>query len=74
MSEQLSRAVAAELRRLLEERGMSGNALAKATGMNQPTIARKLRGEHAFDVDDLALICPVLGVSVTDLMGWAEQG
>lgn len=73
MSEQLSRAVAGEIRRLLNERGMSGNALAKATGMNQPTVARKLRGEHAFDVDDLAVICKALDVSVSDLMGWAER-
>lgn len=73
MSEQLSRAVAGEIRRLLEERGMSGNALAKATGIQQTTIARKLRGEHPFDVDDLASICQALDVSVSDLMAWAER-
>lgn len=73
MSEQLSRAVAAELRRLLDERGMSGNALAKATGMNQPTIARKLRGDIPFGFDDVQLICRALDVSVKDLIGWAER-
>jgi hypothetical protein len=33
--EQLSRAVSAEVRRLLDERNMSGNQLAKASGLEQ---------------------------------------
>jgi transcriptional regulator with XRE-family HTH domain len=72
--EQLSRAVSAEVRRLLEERGMSGNQLAKAAGMEQTTIARKLRGARAFDLDDLAAIAPVLDVRVADLIEWAQRG
>jgi transcriptional regulator with XRE-family HTH domain len=72
--EQLSRAVSAEVRRLLEERGMSGNQLAKAAGMEQTTIARKLRGARAFDLDDLAAIAPVLDVRVADLIEWAQKG
>ena len=73
MSEQLSRAVATELRRLLEERGMSGNALAKATGISQSSVSNKLAGRHAFDLDDLQSICRVLDVNVTDLLTWAQK-
>lgn len=73
MSEQLSRAVSAEVRRLLEERGLSGNQLAKASGVEQTAIARKLRGIGKFDLDDLAAIAPVLEVKVTDIIEWAQR-
>lgn len=73
VSEQLSAAVAAEIRRLLEERGMSGNALAKASDIPQTSIAGKLRGVSPFDLDDLAAICRVLDVDVTDLLSWAQR-
>lgn len=72
--EQLSRAVSGEVRRLLEERGMSGNQLAKASGLEQTTVARKLRGARAFDLDDLAALAPVLEVKVSDLIEWAQRG
>jgi transcriptional regulator with XRE-family HTH domain len=71
--EQLSRAVSAEVRRLLEERNMSGNQLAKASGVEQTAIARKLRGTGVFDLDDLAAIAPVLEVKVSDLIDWAQH-
>jgi len=71
--EQLSHAVSAQVRRLLEERGMSGNQLAKATGIEQTNVARKLRGAGAFDLDDLAAIAPVLEVKVTDIIEWAQR-
>jgi transcriptional regulator with XRE-family HTH domain len=71
--EQLSRAVSAEVRRLLEERGLSGNQLAKASGVPQTSIAGKLRGASAFSVDDLAAIAPVLEVKVSDLIEWAQR-
>jgi transcriptional regulator with XRE-family HTH domain len=67
--EQLSRAVSAEVRRLLEERGLSGNQLAKASGVPQTSI----RGASAFSVDDLAAIAPVLEVKVSDLIEWAQR-
>lgn len=72
--DQLSAAVAREVRRLLGERGMSGNALAKASGIPQSSIAGKLRGAQSFTVDDLDAICRVLEVTVADLMSWAQQG
>jgi transcriptional regulator with XRE-family HTH domain len=71
--EQLSHAVSAEVRRLLEERGMSGNQLAKAAGLEQTTVARKLRGVRTFDLDDLAAIAPVLEVTAAELVEWAQK-
>lgn len=73
MSEQLSRAVAAEVRRLLEERGMSGRALARATGIDQGSISRKLKGETSLDLDDVQAIAAALDVRAVDLLTWAER-
>lgn len=74
MPEQLSRLVAEELRRLLAERGISGNQLAKRTGIPQPTIATKLSGKSAWTLDDLQVVCAQLDVSVADLLQWAHKG
>jgi len=73
VSEQLSRAVAAEIRRLLEERGISGRELARRTGIPSRTIAHKLADRTPFDVDDLQAIAGVLEVDVTDLLSWAQR-
>lgn len=67
----MSRAVAAQIQRLLDERGMSGNALAQATGIPQSSISRKLTGVHPFDVDDLAAIAAALGVRPAELLSAA---
>lgn len=72
-AERLSAAVSDVVRRLLEERGVSGNQLAKASGVEQTSIARKLRGARAFDLDDLAAIAPVLEVKVADIIEWAQK-
>jgi transcriptional regulator with XRE-family HTH domain len=74
VTEELSTAVAEEIRRLLDERGMSGRELARLTEIPQRTVAAKLAGRNPFDLDDVAVICRVLEVSVTDLLGWAQRG
>lgn len=71
--EQLSRAVAAEIRRLLDERSMSGRELARRTGIPPRTVAAKLADRSPFDVDDLQVIAGVLEVDVTDLLSWAQR-
>lgn len=73
MPEQLSRAVAAEIRRLLDERGWSGRELARRTGIAQGTLADKLADRSGFDLDDLDRICGQLDVDVTDLLTWARR-
>jgi DNA-binding Xre family transcriptional regulator len=71
--EDFARAVSAQVRKLLEERGISGNQLAKAAGLEQTTVARKLRGVLAFTLNDLDDICSTLGVKKSDLIEWAER-
>lgn len=63
-----------EIRRLLDERGLSGRELARRTGIPQSSIAKKLNDRHPFDVDDLQAIAGVLEVDVTDLLAWAQRG
>jgi DNA-binding Xre family transcriptional regulator len=72
--EDFARAVSAQVRRLLDERGISGNQLAKASGVPQTSIAGKLRGASAFTLNDLDSICSTLGVKVSDLIEWAQRG
>ena len=59
---------AEEIRVLLARRRVSAAELARQTGMKQSTLARRMTGEIAFDLDDLEKIADVLGVSVTDLL------
>jgi transcriptional regulator with XRE-family HTH domain len=73
VTEELSSAVAEQIRRLLEERGISGRQLAAQTGIPQRTIANKLSGKSPFDLDDLAKIADMLQVGVTDLLAWAQR-
>lgn len=73
MPEALSRAVAVVVARLMTEHGMSGRALALAAGINPRSMDRKLAGVSPFDLDDVAAIAPALGVTATDLIGWADH-
>jgi DNA-binding Xre family transcriptional regulator len=66
--QQLSAAVAAVVRSLLEERGWSGRQLARATGINQASVARKLREESPFDLDDVHAIDQAMSVDVGELV------
>ena len=60
--------VAEEVRVHLARRRMSGVKLAQLINRSQVYVSRRLRGEVPFDIDDLALIAVVLGVSVSDLL------
>lgn len=75
VSDQLSAAVAAEVRRLLEERGWSARELTRRTGISQPTLARKLRGQpgHEFGLDEVDAVCRAFEIQVEDLMKWAQR-
>ena len=56
------RAVAAEVRAILGAERMSGNALAKAIGLSQNYVAKRLRDEAPFTLDDLALILSLIHI------------
>lgn len=49
---------------MLARRRMSASELARQIEVTQPYISRRLTGEIAFDVDDLAKIADVLGFEV----------
>lgn len=59
---------AEEIRVHLARRRMSASELARRTGMKQSTLARRMTGATAFDLDDLERIADVLGVQVADLL------
>lgn len=60
--------VAEEVRALLGRRQMSGAKLAAAIDRSEMYVSRRLRGETAFDLDDLERIARVLGVHVAELL------
>jgi transcriptional regulator with XRE-family HTH domain len=70
---QLSAAVAEVVRSLLSDRGWSGRQLARETGINQASVARKLRQDSPFDLDDLHAIAQALSVDLTDLISAATR-
>jgi DNA-binding Xre family transcriptional regulator len=72
--EELSAAVAAEIRRLMDERRLSSNALAKETGLPQTTVYRKVHGKQVIDLNDLPPLAEALGISVTELIARALSG
>jgi lambda repressor-like predicted transcriptional regulator len=59
---------AEEIRALLARRRISAAELARRTGLKQSTLARRMTGETAFDLDDLELIAATLGVDVQELI------
>jgi transcriptional regulator with XRE-family HTH domain len=61
-------AVAGAVRSAMSELGITQQNLADATGLKQQYISRRVTGETAFDVEDLALIAAALGVPVASLM------
>lgn len=69
----LAAAVAREVNRLLAERGMSVNALAKAAGLPQSTVAKRLAGTGTLDLDDVQAISASLDIDARDLIGWAHN-
>lgn len=60
--------VAAELRANMARRRMPQTALAKATGKHQTYWSRRMLGDVALDVDDLAALAEILEISVADLL------
>lgn len=61
--------VAEEVRVAMARRRISGVALANRLGKAQPWISRRLRGDVAFDLDDLEAVASALDVPVETLLG-----
>ena len=64
----LSVAVADEIRVALTRRRMSAAGLARALGVSQTYVWRRLDGQTAFDLDDLEKISDILGVPIVQLL------
>jgi transcriptional regulator with XRE-family HTH domain len=60
--------VAEEVRALLARRMMTGADLAAAIGKSPMYVSRRVRGEVAFDLDDMERLAGVFGVDVNDLL------
>jgi len=50
--------------------GIRQAAVAEALGISQPQVSARLRGEVAWTVDELAVVCGLLGVE----LGWVVAG
>jgi transcriptional regulator with XRE-family HTH domain len=60
--------VADEVRALMARHRTNQEALAKVLGIHQTTLGTRLRGETAFDVDELTKLAAHFDVEVTELL------
>lgn len=60
--------VAEEVRALLARKMMTGAELAEAIGRSPMYVSRRVRGEVAFDLDDMQRLAEVFGVEVSALL------
>lgn len=65
--------VAEEVRALLARRQMTGAELAAKIERSPMYVSRRVRGEVAFDLDDLQRIADVFGVAPADLLPSEEN-
>lgn len=68
-SDELSAVIAGEVRAELARRQMTTNEVAQQLGWTQPYLWRRMKGQVAFDVGDLAAIAELLEVPVTAFFG-----
>ncbi len=73
MTDPLTELVAGQVRAEMARARIAGTQLAEQIGRSVPYVSRRLRGELAFDTDDLAAIGKVLGIDVTDLLRTPER-
>lgn len=55
------------VKQLLDERGMTTTQLAKKLKMSEPMILNRLDGYRKWKVEEIAKLCAVLGVELTDI-------
>ncbi|HEY3261292.1 MAG TPA: helix-turn-helix transcriptional regulator [Pseudonocardiaceae bacterium] len=64
----LSAAVADEIRVALARKRMSAAGLARALGVSQTYVWRRLEGQTSFDLNDLEKISDIVGVPIVQLL------
>lgn len=68
---QLAAAVAAEIRAAMGRHRISGNQLAQMTGISQNYVAKRLRDEAPFTLNDVQRICEALDEDYIGLINGA---
>lgn len=71
MPESFSATVGATVRAELARRKRNQRELAEALGISQTQVSRRLAGEIAFNVDELAIVAAFLGVPMSLLIATA---
>lgn len=66
----LARAISAEVRAAMGVHRISGMGLAGLTGMSQNYVAKRLRDQASFTVNDIEIICKALGEDLSEM--WAN--
>jgi transcriptional regulator with XRE-family HTH domain len=69
----LSVAVADEIRVALARKRMSAAGLARALGVSQTYVWRRLEGQTSFDLNDLEKISDIVGVPIVELLTAATR-
>lgn len=72
MTTGVSHTVADNVRAEMARRKVSQRAMAEALGTSQPALSRRLTGEVAFDVVELASVAQLLGMDPRDLLPTAS--
>ncbi len=67
MPDSLTLRVAAEVRAEMARQHMTQTRLAEVMGISQPQVGQRLKGQIAFDTDELERIADALGVPVVPL-------
>lgn len=60
--------ISANVRRLMAERSVTQTDLARAMGLPQPSISKRLRGVVAWDAEDLDRLVEAFGVPIEGLV------
>jgi len=68
MPDSFSNTVGATVRAEMARRRVTQRQIAEALGLSQTQISRRLAGEVAFNVDELAVVADFLGVAISTLV------
>lgn len=66
-------AVSEEIRALMARKRVSGIELANSTGMSQNYIAKRLRDDFPFTLNDVEMICQALGTDHFELISASRR-
>lgn len=72
-AQRLSLHVAGQIQQLRQERGLSLDALAAATGLHPTSIGLIVRGKRGMTLTTAAALAGALGVRLSDMLVEAEQ-